>query len=65
MSLLMSDLCSFLCFKFHSLNFAVVHAQKKIVMLIRICHTCAQTKMQQHIDFPIEISVIKFQAWTV
>ena len=24
---------------------------------------CAQTKMQQHIDFPMEISVLKFQAW--
>ena len=24
---------------------------------------CPQTKMQQHIDFPMEISVIKFQAW--
>ena len=26
---------------------------------------CAQTKMQQHIDFPMEISVIKFQAWPI
>ena len=25
----------------------------------------AQTKMQQHIDFPMEISVIKFQAWPI
>ena len=24
---------------------------------------CPQTKMQQHIDFPMEISVMKFQAW--
>ena len=24
---------------------------------------CAQTKMQQHIDFPMEILVFKFQAW--
>ena len=36
LSLLMSELCSFLCFKLYSLNFAIAHAQKKIVMLIRI-----------------------------
>ena len=24
---------------------------------------CAQTQMKQHIDFPMEISVLKFQAW--
>ena len=29
LSLLMSELCSFLCFKLYSLNFAIAHAQKK------------------------------------
>ena len=40
MSLLMSELCFFLCFKLFSANFAIVHAQEKIVMFIRIGHTC-------------------------
>ena len=31
---------SFLCFKLYSLNFAIAHAQKEIVMLIRIGHNC-------------------------
>ena len=38
--LLMFELCSLLCLKLYSLNFAIAHAQKKIVMLIRIRHTC-------------------------
>ena len=36
----MFELCSLLCLKLCSLNFAIAHAQKKIVMLIRIRHTC-------------------------
>ena len=40
LSLLMSELCSCLCLKLYSLNFAIALAQKKIVMLIRIRHTC-------------------------
>ena len=40
LSLLMSELCSFLCFKLYSLHFANAHAQKSIVMLIRIGHNC-------------------------
>ena len=28
-----------MCFKLLSLNFAITHAQKKVVLLIRICHT--------------------------
>ena len=35
---LMSDLSSFKCFKLYSLNFAIEHAQIKIVMLIEIGH---------------------------
>ena len=33
MSLLMSELCSFLCFKLLSLNFAIAHAQKRLLCL--------------------------------
>ena len=36
----MFELCTLLCLKLYSLNFAIAHAQKKIVMLIRIRHTC-------------------------
>ena len=36
----MFELCSLLCLKLCSLNFAIAHAQKNIVMLIRIRHTC-------------------------
>ena len=36
----MSELCSFWCLKLYSLNFAIAHAQKNIVILIRIHHTC-------------------------
>ena len=35
----MFESCSLLCLKLYSLNFAIAHAQK-IVMLIRIRHTC-------------------------
>ena len=37
---LMSELCSFKCLKLYSLNFAIAHAQIKIVMLIKIGHNC-------------------------
>ena len=30
---------------------------------IQINTTCTHTKMQQHIDFPMEISVLKVQTW--
>ena len=36
----MSELIPFLCLKLYSLNFPIAHAQKKIVKLIRIRHTC-------------------------
>ena len=36
----MIELCSLLCLKLYSLNFAIAHAQKKIGMVIRIRHTC-------------------------
>ena len=42
-SLSMSELCSFLCFKLYSLNFALAHAQK-YVLIIRIGHTCVALK---------------------
>ena len=44
LSLSMSELSSFLYFKFFSSNFAFAHAQEKIVMLIRIGHTCVAQK---------------------
>ena len=34
----------FLCLKLYSLNYAIAHMQKKIVMLIRTCHTCVASK---------------------
>ena len=40
LSRLMSELCSFKCLKLYSLNFAIAHAQIKIVMLIKIGHNC-------------------------
>ena len=36
----MSELCSFKCIKLYSLNFVIAHAQIKIVMLIKIGHSC-------------------------
>ena len=36
----MSELIPLLCLELYSLKFAIAHAQKKIVMLIRIRHTC-------------------------
>ena len=40
LSRLMSELRSFKCLKFCLLNFAIAHAQIKIVMLIKIGHNC-------------------------
>ena len=40
LSRLMAGLCSFKCLKLYTLNFAIVHAQIKIVMLIKIGHNC-------------------------
>ena len=40
LSRLMSELCSFKCLKLYTLNFAIAHAQIKIVMLIKIGHNC-------------------------
>ena len=37
---LMSELITFLCLKLYSLNFAIAHAQKRVIRLIRIRHTC-------------------------
>ena len=36
----MSELIPLLCLELYSLKFAIAHAQKKMVMLIRIRHTC-------------------------
>ena len=44
LSLLMSELCFLMCFKLYSLNFAIAHAQKKSVMLIRMGHNCVAKK---------------------
>ena len=33
LSLLMSELCPFLCLKLYSLNFAIAHAQKRLLCL--------------------------------
>ena len=40
LSRMMSELCSFKCLKLYSLDFAIVHAQIKIVILIKIGHNC-------------------------
>ena len=44
LSLLMPELRSLLCLKLYSLNYAFAHVQKKIVTLIRICHSCVALK---------------------
>ena len=38
LSRLMSEFCPFKCLKLYSLNFAIAHAQIKIVILIKIGH---------------------------
>ena len=54
-SLLMSELCSFLCFKLYSLKFAIAHGQRKIVMLIRIGHTfVAFLKNTRHLTYHLK-----------
>ena len=44
MSHLMSELFAFKCLKLYSLNFAIAHAQIKIVMFIKIGHNCVAYK---------------------
>ena len=44
-----------MCFKLYSLNFAVAHAHKKIVMLIRVGHTCVALKHKKT-DLSLETS---------
>ena len=39
LSLLMSELCSFFCLKLYSLNFAIAHAQKRLLCLCLRCIT--------------------------
>ena len=51
----MSELCSFLCLKLYSLNFAIAHAQKQIVKLIRIGPTCVALKHKKT-DLSLETS---------
>ena len=51
----MSELCSFLCSKLYSMNFAIAHALKKIVMPIRIGHTCVALKHKKT-DLSLETS---------
>ena len=48
-------LCSLLCLKLYSLNYAIAHFQKKIVTLIRICHTCVALKHKKT-DLSLETS---------
>ena len=40
LSRLMAELCSFKRLKLYTLNFAIAHAQIKLVMLIKIGHNC-------------------------
>ena len=51
------DVCvvPFLCFKLYSLNFAIAHERKKIVMIIRIGHTCVALKHKKT-DLSLETS---------
>ena len=60
----MFELCSLLCLKLYSLNFAIAHAQKKI-MLIRIRHTCVallqrKTVLSLETSSEINFEFIKF-----
>ena len=61
----MFELCSLLCLKLYSLNFAIAHAQKKIVMLIRIRHICVallhkKTVISLETSSEINFEFIKF-----
>ena len=73
LSLLMSELCSLLCLKLYSRNYAIAHLQKKKkkkkkkknVTLIRICHNCVALKHKKtDLSFEtragISFEVIKF-----
>ena len=44
-----------LCLKLYSLNYASAHVQKKIITLIRICHTCVGLKHKKN-DLSLETS---------
>ena len=55
MSLLVSDYVPFLCFKLYSLDFAIAHAQKQIIMLIRNGPTCVALKHKKT-DLSLETS---------
>ena len=49
-----------------SITFFLLPKQVDLLLfLLFLDQKCAQTKMQQHIDFPMEISVLKFQAWPI
>ena len=61
----MLELCSVLCLKLYSLNFAIAHAQEKIVMFIRIRHTCVallhkKTVLSVETSSKINFEFIKF-----
>ena len=61
----MFEFCSLFCLKLYSLNFAIAHAQKKIVMLIRIRHTCVallhkKTVLSLETSSEINFEFIKF-----
>ena len=55
MSHMMSELITFLCLKLYSLNFAFAHAQKKVIRLIRIRHTCVALIHKKTVS-PLETS---------
>ena len=50
----MSGLIPFLCLKLYSLNFAIAHAQKKVIRLI-IRHTCVALIRKKTV-LPLETS---------
>ena len=61
----MFELCSLLCLKLYLLNFAIAHAQKKIVMLIRIRNNCVallhkKTVLTLETSSEINFEFIKF-----
>ena len=56
----MFELCSLLCLKLYSLNFAI--AQKKIVMLIRIRQTCVALLHKKTREYYINIT---FPDWVI
>ena len=50
LSRLMTELCSFKCFKLYSLIFAFAYAQIKIVMLIKSGHNCVTLNTRKLIN---------------